>query len=200
MVLCDPPYGVGFDYGTGYDDDPSSYPSFIWPIIESSERTLRPGGIVAVYQSSLHARMWPTWFPREWRLMALPKNFTQLGRSMLPWATDYALVWPVSEWPRQKDVVAWQPNDARDWWVCNTAAIRRGPAREHPCPRPLDGVHRLITILCPPGELVIDPFMGSGTTLVAAKNTGRRAIGIEIEPKYCEIAVRRLQQQVMVLA
>ena len=67
----------------------------------------------------------------------------------------------------------------------------------HPCPKPLSAWRWLVDKVAPETALVLDPFMGSGTTLVAARDLGRKAIGIEIEERYCEIAVKRLAQGVL---
>jgi len=67
---------------------------------------------------------------------------------------------------------------------------------EHPTQKPIQLLQRLISYSVHEGEVAIDPFMGSGTTLLAAKQIGRKAIGIEIEEKYCEIAAKRLSQEV----
>jgi len=67
----------------------------------------------------------------------------------------------------------------------------------HPTQKPLKMMRDIIEISCEKEGTILDPFMGSGTTLRAAKDLGRKAIGIEIEEKYCEIAVKRLQQEVL---
>ena len=80
--------------------------------------------------------------------------------------------------------------------VCD--ANRSDNGREHPTQKPIYLMEWCLTLSWSKDcNLILDPFMGSGTTLRAAKNLGRKAIGIEIEEKYCEIATRRMAQTVM---
>lgn len=65
----------------------------------------------------------------------------------------------------------------------------------HPCPRKLTHTKWLVNYCT--HETILDPFSGAGTTLRAAKDLGRRAIGIEIDERYCEMTVRRLRQEVL---
>ena len=69
--------------------------------------------------------------------------------------------------------------------------------RLHGAEKPVEMERDIISGLCRNGGLILDPFMGSGTTLRAAKDLGRKVIGIEIEEKYCEIAAKRMAQEVL---
>jgi site-specific DNA-methyltransferase (adenine-specific) len=84
-------------------------------------------------------------------------------------------------------------------WAHDTY-VRASPSAEdtgHPAQKATGFVAQIVEQLCPADGLVVDPYMGSGTTVVAAQMMGRRAIGIEIEERYCELAAKRLQQAVL---
>jgi DNA modification methylase len=67
----------------------------------------------------------------------------------------------------------------------------------HPSPKPLQAMKNLLRYYTKENEIILDCFSGSGSTLLAAKEMGRKAIGIEIEKKYCDVAIERLSQCVM---
>jgi adenine-specific DNA-methyltransferase len=81
-----------------------------------------------------------------------------------------------------------------DVWTFKTVSPYPG---KHPCEKPLALMEHIVRASSRPGAVVLDCFMGSGTTLVAAKNLGRRAIGIELNERHCETTARRLSQGVL---
>ena len=84
----------------------------------------------------------------------------------------------------------------QDYLLYNTLNFNKGDEKNHPCPKPLSLWQYLLGNF---GGIVLDPFLGSGTTVVAGKKLNRHCIGIEIEEKYCEIAAKRCSQSVMKL-
>jgi site-specific DNA-methyltransferase (adenine-specific) len=190
-LVSDPPYGIGFIGYASHVDDRASYAIEIVPRLLEAESRVE-NGWCAIYQSAVRATEWATFFPREWRPIAMPKTFTQVHPGLWPIAsTDYVLLWQRGEpsWPTKGDRV-------RDWFIQRTSDMKLRE-RGHPCARPLDGNKHVVAAACAPGRTVLDPFMGSGTTLRAAKDLGRRAIGIEIEERYCEIAAKRMAQETL---
>lgn len=179
LVLTDPPYGIG-----GLFDKKSSE-SGGWAR-QRATQTVRnrwdneapdPALLAAVIGQGVDAVIWGG-------------NYFALGPSR-GW-----LVWnkPERGFSMSEAEVAWT---SRDTVIRVKDLPRSDPDRsDHPTQKPL----RLMTWclgLFPDAKTVLDPFMGSGTTLVAAKLEGRKAIGIEIEERYCEIAAKRLAQGVL---
>jgi site-specific DNA-methyltransferase (adenine-specific) len=139
-----------------------------------------------------------------------PRPAAVFGRWNLPRpeGTHARLIWDKGDWPGMGDLsFPWGPSDEEvyilgDGWVGTregTILRRRriGGNGLHPTEKPVDLMEQLVR-KAPPGT-VLDPFTGSGTTLVAARNLGRKAIGIEIEEGYCEIAAERCRQGVLAL-
>jgi site-specific DNA-methyltransferase (adenine-specific) len=90
-------------------------------------------------------------------------------------------------------------------WADDDKAVsniyRKSPPRnrEHPNQKPVEMPSHFIQLHTTAGQVVLDPFAGSGTTLLAAKELGRQVIGIELDERYCEIAARRMGQEVLAL-
>jgi site-specific DNA-methyltransferase (adenine-specific) len=201
LVLTDPPYGIGFSKYESHIDSENGYIEWLWPTIATSEQSVADGWCV-VFQAAKRVLHWSSWFPRQWRLMALPKSFGQILPSPIQARTDYALFWRLGE-PSWPEYGSHNKTFFRDWFLSDDASRTHGTGEyarwPHPCPRPLDLMRYLVQCFARPGSTILDPFLGSGTTAVAAKQLGRRCIGIEIEEKYCAIARDRLRQEVLPL-
>jgi site-specific DNA-methyltransferase (adenine-specific) len=83
-------------------------------------------------------------------------------------------------------------------WNGMIKASERNEKRVHPTQKPVQLMKWCLGFF-PDASLILDPYMGAGSTLLAAKDLGRKAIGIEIEERYCEIAAKRMSQSVMEL-
>ena len=87
---------------------------------------------------------------------------------------------------------------ARFFYTAKADRDERGEGNTHPTVKPLDLMRYLCKLLCPPsGGILLDPFMGSGSTIIAGRRFYQHCIGIELEEKYAEIAVKRLSQEVL---
>ena len=146
-------------------------------------------GKPAVVFGSLYAP-----YPADVRQVLIWRKPTDAGvvGSVTGFRRDVEAIFLIGPWPRRN--AQWSSVlTSRSAKIGGTSspAGRTG----HPHTKPLDLMEVLIDA-CPPG-VIADPFAGSGTTLLAAKRLGRFAIGVEIDERYCELAVRRLDQGVL---
>jgi site-specific DNA-methyltransferase (adenine-specific) len=189
-LVTDPPFGISFGRAS-WSDKPEDYPEMVRWLVDESHRAV--DGWCFAFQAMLNVGRFHEWFPLGFRIFAACKNFAQMRPTDVQFSWDPVVFWHTSE-PGKR-----HRSDAgvvtRDWHVGDVAGALTRPVG-HPCPRPLDTMRHIVLIGSREKQTVLDPFMGSGTTLVAAKLEGRRAIGIEIEERYCEIAAKRLAQEV----
>ncbi len=187
LMLTDPPYGIALkEHGrNGYD----------WTVMGDTNQEVGE----AVIQ---FARF------QDWPIIAFAhhrKPWSGKWRQHLVWdkgpavggGGDPATCWKQT-WELIQFVGTSKLNGPRDSAVLKFWVGQRD-YHDHPCQKPVSLLSYLIEKTSVPYAVVFDPFMGSGSTLVAAMQSGRRAIGIEIEERYCEIAAKRLQQAVLPL-
>jgi len=176
-VIADPPYGVGKDYGE-CDDTLETFQTAVSLIASTG----KPAAVFLAVK-----RIWDLPVKPQW-MAVWSKTYGASGFIAYPIYPHWE---PIALYNFSGDYAG---NKGHRSDVFNYAPAKAAGSG-HPTPKPIDLMVALLKWF--PQEIVLDPFMGSGTTLVAAKKLGRRAIGIEIEEKYCEIAVNRLRQGVL---
>ena len=178
LVLTDPPYNVGKEYGA-HDDGMSAaaYESWCaeWFAQLDAKRTI-------IFPGHGNLSVW-------WNI----KKPSGVGCWYKPGNPAKGGVFQFCEWEPWLYWGGGFPSSD----VIRATVSEQSDTGDHPCPKPLPLFRKLVERAKP--DTILDPFMGSGTTLRAAKDLGRKAIGIEIEERYCEIAARRMSQSVLPL-
>ena len=182
LVLTDPPYGVGVEYGTFQDtaENVSALVKEIVPLCISKSRT------VALTCGTRQIHFYP---PPTWILCWL----NRAGSFSNPWG--FTCWQPVLVYGPDP-FLARSMGSRPDVIEHSETAEKNG----HPVPKPEGFWKKLLCRVCLPTDSVFDPFMGSGTTLRVAKDMGMKAVGVDIEERYCEIAAKRMAQEVLFTA
>ena len=189
VMITDPPYGVEFGGKRhksktkklggyeSYDDTQENHSKVVLPAIqkfvESGRRAMVTPGVANIFR-----------FPEPKHVGAI---YYPAGNGRNSWGFNcWQPIFYYGKDPFLSDLKGSRPD--------SFSSSHTAPKVNHPCPKPIEVMLWFVNRCSREGELIADPFMGSGSTLVAAKSLGRRAIGVEIEEKYCEIAAKRCGQ------
>jgi DNA modification methylase len=212
VVFTSPPYNLGTTTGGGYHDASLAASKLKDGYADHSDAM--PADEYDRWQTSVVSAAWDT-LSDSGAIFYNHKPRVQDGVAKLP--TEYGAGLPLRQvivWdrgtgmnfserfflPKAEWVVLWAKPDFR---LASRSASQSGDVwriapesrQDHPAPFPVALPQTAISATT--AQTVLDPFMGSGTTLRAAKNLGRKAIGIELSERYCELAVARLSQEVL---
>lgn len=190
LVLTDPPYGMN-----KFETDGKDYLDDVGPALRSTWEVMRGGASLFVFTSTGEVVKVANAIGQTLRRMFWMYKPADCTYPYYGWLlTSEAILWFVKgEKPLLKDRNPFR----HDCYVHRRVGMEG--VEGHPTVKPLSVILDFAS-RCPDEGTIIDPFMGSGTTLRAAKDLGRKAIGIEIEERYAEIAAKRLEQEVLPLS
>jgi site-specific DNA-methyltransferase (adenine-specific) len=211
LIVADPPYNLGKNYGNNIDEkDWAEYLTFTRAWLSEAVRVLKPTGSIYVFMGvrfisklyalmedefKLHLNSWITWHytqgmgrkvgfsPRHEDILFFnkSKNFT--------FNLDDVRI-PQKYFRQRNNMSGANPGDV---WQFSHVHYCSAEREEHPTQKPEALMERIIRSSSNPGDLVVDPFVGSGTTCRVAKVLGRDWIGIELNPQYVAMTKNRLE-------
>ncbi|MDQ3816387.1 MAG: site-specific DNA-methyltransferase [Acidobacteriota bacterium] len=187
LLVTDPPYGDNVSYGprnvriSGNKD-----PLISLLVLSESYRVLKPNTTAYVFCGMRHVTLLRSYFAQYTRYKVrevIIWNKVSMGVGF-PFRKQYECILVLEKGSPKY----------RNHRMLNLLNFRRVSNPTHPHVKPLDLIKALILHSSNEGQLVLDPFVGSGTTPLAAKILGRDYVGIEIDPKYCRLAEERVKQ------
>jgi site-specific DNA-methyltransferase (adenine-specific) len=222
LIVADPPYALGKDYGNQSDKlEAKAYLQWMENWVDAVLPKLKPTGSLYIFLTwryspeifvMLKQRMQMIneiiWDRRVPSMGGSVRSFTSVHDTVGLFVKEKGYYFDLdavripydaaTKKARTRSIfvgkkwleVGYNPKDL--WSI--TRIHKCDPERtDHPTQKPLEMIDRMIKASCPPGGLVLDPFMGSGTTAVSAKRCGRHFVGFELNADYCEIIERRLK-------
>jgi predicted RNA methylase len=183
-VITDPPFGIGYKYRS-YDDSPQTYYALMTRLVPALQRVTN-GGPCFVWQAPSKADQWHKYFPKGFRIVAACKAYPPRSGTK-----PHCMAWdPVIFFSKRSRIYHELP---QDWHIARLAPWNETlAANPVPCPRPLEQVQYFCDSVR--ATIIADPFMGSGTTGVAALLAGKRFIGLERDPVSFDYACRRIER------
>lgn len=196
MYLTDPPYNVAYQGGTkdaltimNDSMDDASFRQFLIDAFSMADSVMKPGASFYIWHADLEGfNFRGACRDVEWKVrecLVWVKNSLVIGRQ------DY-------QWRHEPCLYGWKDGASHNWYSdrSQTTVLEfNKPARngEHPTMKPVELFRYLIENSSKSGDVILDSFGGSGTTLIACEESGRCARLIELDPKYCDVIVRRWQ-------
>jgi site-specific DNA-methyltransferase (adenine-specific) len=197
MIVSDPPYNINFKYNE-YDDK-LAYNEYV-KLIENFK--LIPSALIHYPEETMKYFVPALGVPDEVIVWCYNSNLPKQSRLINFWncEVDFKKVKQPYKNPNDKRVKKLIENGSEgtrlyDWF--SDIQMVKNVSKEkgiHPCPVPVQLIERIIKLSTNEGDLIVDPFMGSGTTAIACMNTNRRFIGFEINKDYFEEANKRIDE------
>lgn len=212
LIIADPPYNLGKNYGNNHDiKEFMEYLRFseIW--LQESHRILAPHGTIYVFMGfkfisylydildqrlGMYFNSWITWHYTQG--MGRTRGFSPRHDDILMFNKTAVFKFnldtirvPQKYYRDRNNMAGANPGDV---WAFSHVHYSNPEREDHPTQKPEALVARMVLASSDEGDLVLDPFFGSGTTLRVCQVLSRRCIGIELNPKYVELACRRMER------